>query len=1068
MKTPLNIGTKIVLAEAGTSKETEFTITELIGAGASCIVYTAVQEDGEGNKYSVRLKEFYPNGMDIKRNGTALVISDDDKFSQLLAYFTSGYQKQLEFRQNPAQMNSISNIQGVYTGNNTKYIAMSCNAGACLTAEDDYTFTEIMRIICAVTKQIAAFHESDYLYLDMKPNNIFLYPETLDMIMLFDFDSVISKENVRKHSEWLSYTEEWSAPELSGNRLNKIDERADIYSIGALLLFLLFKRKPSLSDRRRWASWDKDIANSILAFESPENIRLVTDILKKTLCTSTDSRFKSCYDILDIVDPYLESFLAPKPYLKTSLPIGNNFFCGRDEEIADIHDKLQNGTSFLMLHGIGGIGKSELAKHYAAGHSADYDAAVFVRFNKDIMHTVVSDTNFPVVNCKRSEEEKDEEYFQRKMQILQDICTPRHRIILDNFDTEDCDNLDILTKLNCKILVTSRVDYSDVFEQIDVGVLNSYESITMLFTHYWKGEADEYIKNIIYALEGHTMGVELTARQMQIAGISSKEMYERLSAKGISSTDDKIRNFKDGNISSKSALKHIEILFSVFELSEDLQYVLGFLSMIGTTPISEEDLFALCDFDEDSKMFLYDAIQSGWVQSADTNLQLHPLICEALLSQLKPDIEDVWQLIKNLEEGADDIDELPAEQRYQREKIMHHVSKHIYGEPVILVAFLRKMEKVFVGWKEYAEAEQCLLKRMELSEEVWPDSPEEFRFEYFDLADYAREQGEFERAENYMKIANELVSEDQLLTAKYFSSFLEGDYETAKEYALELLKYAETTKEYYKVYNYLADAEELIDGDSEQVIQYGCKELYYALECMKNITYNDPDTECELLSNIADAYMHIKDYDNAVRYYLDAIKLIDKKDDDNLFCKYLSLGQAYALSYSKKNAIKILGKSCKLIEKHYLPQHPEYTEKIELIANICNRCYLECDDDAYLYKSLEMLELLLNAAKDKEELGLMEIRYADTLLLLPDKYEECEEHLYKALDYFASVYNEDDYEWIDVLTVVWQLLMQCGNSEWKEYFERTVSLCMINEREDLAEENYRLLDMYAEDDDMQE
>lgn len=180
MKSALKIGEKITLNEIGTEKQTVFTIKEVIGIGASCIVYTAVYTDGEGNTFSVRLKEFYPEGTDIQRNGTSLDISDTERFSAMLSFFTSGYQKQLEFRNNSEQMNSISNVQGVYTGNNTRYIAMSCNNGSCINEDDEFTFTDIMRITAAVTRQIKAFHQNGYLYLDLKPNNIFLYPETPD------------------------------------------------------------------------------------------------------------------------------------------------------------------------------------------------------------------------------------------------------------------------------------------------------------------------------------------------------------------------------------------------------------------------------------------------------------------------------------------------------------------------------------------------------------------------------------------------------------------------------------------------------------------------------------------------------------------------------------------------------------------------------------------------------------------------------------------------------------------------------------------------------------------------
>lgn len=211
MRTPLKVGTIIQFNEIGTKKTYDFKITEIIGMGGSCIVYTAVYTDSEDNKFMMRLKEFYPEWLEIAREQNALVIENIDEFHDALRQFTEGYRKQMQFRMMPESMNSIANIQGIYEGNNTRYIAMSCQNSIPIE-EADLTLYDIFRVIRSVTLQIANFHDNGYLYLDLKPQNVMLYPETPEMVMLFDFDSAVQMDNIQLQN--LSCTDSWGAPEL--------------------------------------------------------------------------------------------------------------------------------------------------------------------------------------------------------------------------------------------------------------------------------------------------------------------------------------------------------------------------------------------------------------------------------------------------------------------------------------------------------------------------------------------------------------------------------------------------------------------------------------------------------------------------------------------------------------------------------------------------------------------------------------------------------------------------------------------------------------------------------------
>lgn len=521
MRTPLPVGTHLTLSAIGTQHQITVQIQELIGTGASCLVYTAVCRDGEQNEFYLRLKEFCPENLHlIRQQDGSLLAADEEAFQRQMQSFIWGYQKQMQFRQFPESCNSISNVQGVFAGNGTRYIAMNCQNSIPLE-QQELSLYDTFRVLRAVAQQLDNLHQHGYLYLDLKPANVLLYPETPELVMLFDFDSAIEKS--RLSDTVISCTAKWAAPEVLQQNRRKIGVVSDVYTLGGLLLYLLFRRAPEVKDRRNRAVWDAEFPDSVLAGTSPAIRRMVTELLRKTLAANPEKRYASCAELLAQIEPFLDSFQQPKPYLQTKLPLGNNYFCGRDIELQEIHTLLQQ-EKFLLLHGVGGIGKTELAKHYAMTYAEEYDAVVFVRFLDSIENTILSDTNFPIVHCTRSDGESDVAYLERKLQVLRQICTPRHLILLDNFDTGDCENLDFLTELPCPILVTSRVDYDGIFPQYEVDILSDESALYQMMAYYTKREPDLYTDAILKALNGHTMAVELVAKQMALHQLTSREM----------------------------------------------------------------------------------------------------------------------------------------------------------------------------------------------------------------------------------------------------------------------------------------------------------------------------------------------------------------------------------------------------------------------------------------------------------------------------------------------------------------------------------------------------------------
>ena len=998
MRTPIENGTTIQLCEVGTDKTFAFCIKELVGMGGSCIVYTAVYTDAENNRFTVRLKELYPEWLDLSRDGIKLSVPDDkaDSFAEAMRQFTDGYQKQMQFHELPESMNSIANIQGIYEGNGTKYIAMSCQNAVPLS--DDMSLYDIFRVIRAITLQIADFHDNGYLYLDLKPQNILLYPETPEMVMLFDFDSAIPMDDIQPAH--LSCTDSWAAPEILQRKYNEIGRETDIYGIGAILLYLLFHRTPALSDRRRSASWDNEIENSLLKTERPEIKCAITSILSQTLAASPTKRYSSCDDILDVIEPIITEYQKPKPYLKTFLPIGNNFFCGRDTEIAEIHDALTE-NDILVLHGIGGIGKTELAKHYAKAHSAEYDAAVFVRFQKDILHTVISDSNFPIANCERSEDENDNEYFERKITILQTICTSRHMIILDNFDVDDCEELDYILGLQCKLLITSRCDQSDTFPQINIDILNNEQDLIELIQYYYKTEiADEsVILAIINAVQGHTMALELIAKHMQALSITPDDMIALLEEKGIvSGSDGNVRSLKDGALKKRSAYEHISALFSIFGLSEDIKQVLRYSALIGPNLIDLDDYIFCCELTGEQCNALENAIKRGWIESFEVDeeksyLSLHPLISDVLCNELKPDIGHCERFILSASFMTEEICNYSNDERERVILWLDHTAHTIQGYSPAVTMFLDDMcANIYFIEYDIENVEWCHKKIIELiyDNNKQDNYKKQLLNSYLFLRYIDKNAHGNENSGLYLKEIKELdtpAALSLLLEENCETAINIDNYELAMELSQERLKIAlEQNDEYIaKAYNQLGDTE-LKFGNDDAAHDYYIKAAEY-MEKWINVIENDSNTIADELArayrDLGNMYYYGNEPEKALTFYFKSAETYDREygeSNTNSAVIYNFISDAYDKLDDKEKQVEYIKKAIAVYERVYSREHQETIQLYDqLYAAYFNEFSAEVDL-SHLKEASEVAELLVEITENV---------YGETDFITAKYYKQC-------------------------------------------------------------------------------
>ncbi|HUN30787.1 MAG TPA: FxSxx-COOH system tetratricopeptide repeat protein [Trebonia sp.] len=162
-----------------------------------------------------------------------------------------------------------------------------------------------------------------------------------------------------------------------------------------------------------------------------------------------------------------------------NVPARNPAFAGREEPLAAVHDALTSGNRAAVqaLHGIGGVGKTQLAIEYAHRHAEDYDVVWWL----DSENTTLLAQQFAELagklDCAPAGAQPDE----IRSAVLSDLHDrPRWLLVFDNAEQPD-ELRPWLPAGPGHVLITSRSSaWAELAIPVPVDVLPRAEAIALL------------------------------------------------------------------------------------------------------------------------------------------------------------------------------------------------------------------------------------------------------------------------------------------------------------------------------------------------------------------------------------------------------------------------------------------------------------------------------------------------------------------------------------------------------------------------------------------------------------
>ena len=463
-------------------------ISRELGRGGSCIVYEAYYLASNNDRKYVRLKECCPVGLEINRSadGSLLVPQmSASHFREACERMKHDFHTLTGLYYKDSAYDSFVSNPEFYTACGTIYSLHAYGSESTLADRQPETLQGCIGIAARTAKAILILHDAGYLYLDCKPENIlYIYGQT-ERVQLFDLNSLIRLDALQADRctppERISFTPDYAAPELALGKISHIGPWTDVYSLGALLFWLLFHRAPNARDGSPDAVYsfqdmvflhpaasdpptpkpDSRARETVLPW-SDVLLRKLTAFFHKTLAPYYGSRLQDMRAVIQTLEEMEPLADEKAPFLRSSHIDAPEVFLGRNRELHALDDWLSDRAhALLWITGAGGLGKTALVQNFASRQRKKIDNLVFLSTGDSLEEAIADDWQVRIENLRRASSETLSEYALRKLSLLQKTANESDSIslfVVDNLpaaETIPQDLLSHLSQLGWKVILIS-------------------------------------------------------------------------------------------------------------------------------------------------------------------------------------------------------------------------------------------------------------------------------------------------------------------------------------------------------------------------------------------------------------------------------------------------------------------------------------------------------------------------------------------------------------------------------------------------------------------------------------
>lgn len=474
-------------------------------------------------------------------------------------------------------------------------------------------------------------------------------------------------------------------------------------------------------------------------------------------------------------------------------------FIGREKDLENLHQLLKTKQPTVVVNGMGGMGKTALAKKYVEEYQNHYDYIIWLEQQSSLLNAFISEPsllkNFHFSN------ETESERFQQILHYLQQK-QGKKLLIVDNYakNENEQETLKELKKIffqDCSILFTSREKVYQ-FEAFELGHLPQAEAIELFEKHCDKYFEEKELVQVLEIIDYHTLTIELLAKNyanswdlenlQQVSDILEQKklddaLLQELIKIGIEEKEIKLYT-------------HLVNIFDVKPLSEEAIYLLKQFAVLPNQAINGKQLLEwLEDTNRKYRPALEELAQKAWLQKSQIqntpHFEMPRLIQMLMLKKLSPSFQDTQVLFESVlkELSPDKTDEKPLTLIYLIDYAMAFLENISFGEYLLKQGDLQdNLARLYNNLGLYKYSEVLYEISLNINKKVLGKKDAYYALSLNNLASSYHNQGKYIQAEKLFKEALEI--HEKLLDKKH------------KDYAISLNNLGGL---YYSRYKYQKD-----------------------------------------------------------------------------------------------------------------------------------------------------------------------------------------------------------------------------------------------------------------------